>query len=137
MLERLAGELGIGDRVVFAGHVAQPAPLFKQMDAFAMSSDTEQMPMSLLEAMAAGLPVASTDVGDIRLMLASENDGLVTPLDDAALAAAIRSLLQQDGLRRALGAANRRKAEGEFAQEAMFKSWAAAFDGTLIEPCTP
>lgn len=137
MLERLAGELGIGDRVVFAGHVAQPAPLFKQMDAFAMSSDTEQMPMSLLEAMAAGLPVASTDVGDIRLMLASENDGLVTPLDDAALAAAIRSLLQQDGLRRALGAANRRKAEGEFAQEAMFESWAAAFDGTLIEPCTP
>jgi glycosyltransferase involved in cell wall biosynthesis len=130
-LEGLAQELGIGSRVRFTGHVADPAQLFKQLDVFAMSSDTEQMPLSLLEAMAAGLPVAATNVGDIRSMLAAANAPYVTALDDAALAAGLRALLGQAGLRQALGAANRVKAEQEFNQEAMFQAWAAAFDGTL------
>ncbi len=130
-LEALAQQLGIGRRVQFVGHVAQPASLFKQLDIFAMSSDTEQMPLSLLEAMAAGLPVAATDVGDIRSMLAAANGPYITTLDDAALAAALRTLLQQDGLRRTLGAANRTKAEQEFNQATMFQAWAAVFDGTL------
>ncbi len=130
-LEGLAQQLGISRRVRFAGHVADPAQLFKQLDVFAMSSDTEQMPLSLLEAMAAGLPVAATDVGDIRSVLAAANAPYVTPLDDAALAAGLRALLAQTGLRLTLGAANRAKAERDFNQDAMFRAWAAAFDGTL------
>lgn len=130
-LKGLAQELGIGGRVHFVGHLPEPAGLFKQLDVFAMSSDTEQMPLSLLEAMAAGLPVAATDVGDIRSMLAAANAPYVTALDDAALAAGLRALLDQVGLRQALGAANCAKAEQEFNQEAMFQAWAAAFDGTL------
>ncbi len=130
-LEGLAQELGIAARVRFAGHVADPEQLFKQLDVFAMSSDTEQMPLSLLEAMAAGLPVAATDVGDIRSMLATANAPYVTALDDAALATGLRTLLEQAGLRQALGAANRAKAEQDFNQDAMFQAWAAAFDGTL------
>lgn len=135
-LEGLAQELGLGGRVRFAGHVADPARLLKQMDVFAMSSDTEQMPLSLLEAMAAGLPVAATDVGDIRSVLAGANAPYVTALNDAALAAGLRALLEQAGLRQALGLANLAKAEREFNQEAMFRAWAAAFDGTLrpIQP---
>jgi len=128
-LEILAQELGVAHRVRFAGHIAQPASLFKQMDVFAMSSDTEQMPLSLLEAMAAGLPVAATDVGDIRAMLAVGNGPYVTALDDAALAAGLRALLEQDGLRRAIGAANRVKAKQEYDQVKMFQAWAAVFDG--------
>ena len=130
-LEGLARELGIVRRVHFAGHVADPAELFKQLDVFAMSSDTEQMPLSLLEAMAAGLPVTATNVGDTRFMLAAANAPYVTAPDDAALAAGLRALLEQAGLRRALGAANRAKAEQDFNQHAMFQAWAAAFDGTL------
>jgi len=130
-LETLAHELGIASRVRFAGHVAQPAALFKELDLFAMSSDTEQMPLSLLEAMAAGLPVASTDVGDVRSMLAVGNACYVTALDDAALATSLRTLLDHSALRRTLGVANRVKAEAEFGQAQMFKSWAAVFDGTL------
>ncbi len=130
-LEALARELGISDRVSFAGYVAQPAALLRQWDVFAMSSDTEQMPMSLLEAMAAGLPVVSTDVGDIRSMLAPANGTYVTALDDADLAMGLRALLEQDGLRRGLGAANRAKAEQDFDQAKMFQAWAAVFDGTL------
>lgn len=131
VLEVLAAELGIAGRVRFAGHVADPAGLFKQLDVFAMSSDTEQMPLSLLEAMAAGLPVAATDVGDTRSMLAAVNAPYVTAPDDAALAAGLRALLEQAGLCRTLGMANRAKAERDFNQNAMFEAWAAAFDGTL------
>ncbi len=130
-LEALSQQLGIDRSARFAGHIAQPAFLFKQLDVFAMSSDTEQMPLSLLEAMAAGLPVAATDVGDIRSMLAAANGPYVTALDDAALAAGLRALLEQDGLRQTLGAANRAKAEQEFDQAKMFQAWAAVFDGTL------
>ena len=68
-LEALASKLGVADRVFWAGHVPDPAELIKAFDIFAMSSDTEQMPISLLEAMAAGLPTAATDVGDIKQML--------------------------------------------------------------------
>ncbi len=130
-LEGLARELGISGRVSFAGHVADPVGLFKQLDLFAMSSDTEQMPLSLLEAMAAGLPVAATDVGDTRSMLAASNAPFVTAPNDGALAAGLRALLEQAWLRGALGAANRAKAERDFNQDAMFQAWAAAFDGTL------
>ncbi len=130
-LEALAQQLGISHRVRFTGHVAQPATLFKQLDVFAMSSDTEQMPLSLLEAMAAGLPVVATDVGDIRAMLAVANGPYVTALDDAALAAGLRAQLEQDELRRTIGAANRIKAGLEFDQVKMFDAWAAVFNGTL------
>lgn len=130
-LQAMAVGLGIGGRVHFAGHLADPAPLSTQFDVFAMSSDTEQMPLSLLEAMAAGLPVASTDVGDIRSMLAPANRAYVTALDDAALAGSLRALIDQAALRRELGVANRTKAEQDFDQARMFSAWAAVFDGTL------
>lgn len=130
-LEGVAQALGIHSRVRFTGHVADPVALLKRLDIFALSSDTEQMPLSLLEAMAAGLPVAATDVGDIRSMLAEANAPYVTAPDDAALAAGMRALLGQAGLRRVLGVANRAKVEQEFNQEAMFQAWAAVFDGTL------
>ena len=129
-LEALAGTLGVGARVQFTGHVAEPQLLYRGFDVFALSSDTEQMPMTVLEAMAAGLPVAATDVGDIKEMLAAENRDFLTPLDDAALAGALVALLRQPGLRGAVGAANRARAEREYDQETMFRAWRAVFDGT-------
>ena len=55
-LEAQAAELGLGQRVQFTGHLDDPAPLYRSIDVFALSSDTEQMPLSVLEAMAACLP---------------------------------------------------------------------------------
>ena len=88
-LEALAGSLGVLGRVSFAGHHQDTAPFYARFDVFALSSDTEQMPLSVIEAMASGLPVVSTDVGDVRLMVAGENAPLLTRLDDAALAEAL------------------------------------------------
>ena len=65
-LTALAGSLGIAGRVAFAGHLPDPSAAYAHMDMFSLSSDTEQMPLSVLEAMAAGLPVAATAVGDVR-----------------------------------------------------------------------
>jgi len=127
-LERLAGELGIANRVHFAGHVAAPAPFYGAFDLFAVSSDTEQMPIAVIEAMAAGLPIAATDVGDVRTMLAPENASFIGPLDDAALAASLLRLLLDPGLRQSIGAANRAKAARDYDQETMFQAYAALFD---------
>ena len=67
-LEQFAQELGISDRVVFTGHML-PEAVLGSFDVFALSSDTEQMPNAVLEAMAARLPVASVDVGDVKDMV--------------------------------------------------------------------
>ena len=127
-LEQDAAQLGIASQVHFAGHRADPAPILRGLDAFAMSSDTEQMPISLLEAMAAGLPVAATDVGDIAAMLPNEQRGLVVGLDHEALGAAIRRLIGDPSLRLELGAANRSRAEAEFSQQRMLDAWACLYD---------
>ncbi len=123
-LQHLAAELGLGERVHFAGHVREPTALIKALDVFAMSSDTEQMPISLLEAMAAGLPTAATDVGDIRMMLPEAGRRFVTPPNEVALAAALRALIEDAGLRAELGMASRRKAERDYSLDAMMARWA-------------
>src|SRR5690606_14357267 len=75
-----AERLGIEDRVHLPGFVADPAKLAGLFDIFALSSTSEQFPISVVEAMAAGLPVASPMVGDVAAMVAEENlDFLVAP----------------------------------------------------------
>lgn len=128
-LEAAAASLGIAADVRFTGHLPQPWAEYAGFDLFALSSDTEQMPLSVLEAMAAALPVAATDVGDVNQMLAPENRAYVVPRDTGALAAAMLALLHQPGRGRLIGAANHMKAEADYSQSAMFTAWAAILDG--------
>ena len=129
-LEALAAELGLGGRVRFAGEVADPAALYRSFDVFAISSDTEQMPLSVLEAMASGLPVAATDVGDVRTMLAEENASLVVPADVAALSGALWKLARDADLRARIGAANRARAKREFDEQGMVEAYRVLFAGS-------
>jgi glycosyltransferase involved in cell wall biosynthesis len=114
-LRGLARELGVEPRVVFAGPLAETRDAYRAFDLFALSSRTEQMPISVVEAMACGLALASSDVGDVRRMLAPENAPFVVAgREPAALADALATLLADDVLRREIGAANRARAEQEF-----------------------
>lgn len=130
-LTALADRMGLGDRVIFTGHREDTPALYAGFDIFALSSDTEQMPLSLMEAMASGLPAAATDVGDVRSMAASENGPFIGPLTDEALAASLSALAADPTLRHRVGAANLAKAQRDFDQARMFASWRALWMGTV------
>jgi glycosyltransferase involved in cell wall biosynthesis len=128
-LTALAESLGVADRVRFAGHHQDTAGFYAQFDIFALSSDTEQMPLSVIEAMASGLPVVSTAVGDVSLMVAPENAPFITPLDDTALGDALAAMAGNPDLRHAIGLANLAKAQRDFDQAAMFDAHGALWRG--------
>jgi glycosyltransferase involved in cell wall biosynthesis len=81
--------------------------------------------------MAAGRALATTNVGDIRHMVAPENQPFIVPCDDDALAGALTALLTDAPLRRRLGEANRARARSVYDEEAMFESYAALYDGLI------
>ncbi len=130
MLQTLTAQLGIAERVTFTGHRDDTAALYAGFDAFALTSDTEQMPLAVIEAMASGLPVVATDVGDVASMVAPENRPLVGPKDDAAIAGFLSQVLGSGSMRAALGRANRAKAEVDFDQAVMFAAWRGLWAGT-------
>ncbi|KKC25318.1 glycosyltransferase [Sphingomonas sp. SRS2] len=112
--------LGIGGRVILPGFVRDPVRCMASFDIFALSSDSEQFPISLVEAMACGLPGLMTDVGDIAAMASPENRPFIQPSsDEAALAAGLARLAADPVLRRAIGAANRAVALRDFAEQGM------------------
>ncbi|MDX6749974.1 glycosyltransferase [Geminicoccaceae bacterium 1502E] len=128
-LERERDRLGLGDQVRFLGHSPTPARELAACDVFALSSDTEQLPAALLEAMALGLPVAAVAVGDVAEVVAPANARLLVPREDeAGLAGALDRLVGDAGLRRALGAANRARQEERFGLAAMVGDYRAAFE---------
>jgi D-inositol-3-phosphate glycosyltransferase len=116
-----AAELDLADSVTFAGSVPQrdtPA-FYRTADVFALSSDFDNSPNAVLEAMACGLPVVATDVGGVREFVADRVGGAVVPPGDAAaLAKALERYLSQPDAARAAGAHNRLKATTEFSWRA-------------------
>lgn len=99
------------------------------IDIFVMTSDTEQMPNSILQAMASGRAIASFDVGDVKAMLPEESKAFVTPREsDDALRASLETLIINAGLREDSGARNRAQAEDVYAAERMFIAYKKVFD---------
>jgi glycosyltransferase involved in cell wall biosynthesis len=123
-LQGEAQNLGIANRVVFAGVLDDPLAAYQAMDVFALSSDTEQMPIALLEAMAVGLPVVSTDVGDVKAMVHATNRLFVTPLgQESRFAAALAGLLDDGSLRLELGKSNRHVCSEQFDVDVMTRAY--------------
>ena len=123
-IRHAAIDLGIGHRVHLAGFVARPAEVVGLLDLFALSSDSEQFPLSVVEAMAAGLAVAAPAVGDIAAMVSPENRPyIVEPGREDLLADALVALAADPPLARAIGAANRLKARTEYDEAAMLAAY--------------
>ena len=115
-LQARAASLGVAEAVLFAGHTNTPERWMASFDIFALSSDTEQMPLAVLEAMAAGLPVVATDVGDVALMVAPANAPFIVARDAAALSEAFARVASSGA---GVGEQNRARVRAEYDEAAM------------------
>ncbi|WP_338243880.1 glycosyltransferase family 4 protein [Aurantiacibacter hainanensis] len=123
---------GVEDRVHLPGFVAEPAKLIGLFDMFALSSQSEQFPISVVEAMAAGLPIVAPRVGDIGSMVASDNGpALVDPGDEKALTKTLARLADDPVTRKRMGQANREKAREEFDERRMIERYRALYWGLM------
>jgi glycosyltransferase involved in cell wall biosynthesis len=131
-LAALAASLGVEHRMHLPGFVAKPAQVIGLFDVFALSSDSEQFPISVVEAMAAGLPVAAPDVGDIAEMVAEENRPFVTQAgDEAALADALHALAIDSAARTAIGAINQEKARKAYDEAHMIERYSRLYGAAM------
>lgn len=129
---------GVEDRVHLPGFVKEPHRLIGHFDIFALSSQSEQFPISVVEAMAAGLPVVAPRVGDIGQMVASENGpALVDAGDEAALTASLADLTGRPDERKRIGQANRHKARAEYDGSKMIERYRALYWGLMAKYTAP
>jgi len=127
-----AARLGIADRVMMPGYLRDPARYIRLFDIFALSSDSEQYPISLVEAMTSALPIVSTDVGDVRTIVSRENRPfIIARNDEDALASAIARLAKDAALRATLAAANRILACSQYDEDTMFARYRQLYGSAM------
>ena len=102
-MEVLAKELGIGDAVTFHGMQSNVYPYLHDADIFVLPSIYEGIPMTIIEAMGTGLPIAASRVGGIPGLLGGGESGMLIENDDDAIAAALKTLVLDQSLREAYG----------------------------------
>ena len=113
----LAAELGIADRCEFHGWVAgaEREELFERAAVYCLPSKNEGLPMSVLEAMARGIPTVATPVGGIPQVINDGVNGVLIPVDNyQALAVALNHLLESSELRKEMGTLARKKILSSF-----------------------
>lgn len=114
-LEQLADQLGLGGHVRFLGARSDVPDILQCLDVFVLSSKEEGLPLCILEAMAAGLPVVATNVGGIPSVVRSDDNGVVvSPEDSRAMANALLSLFSDKEKRVHLGMNGRRLVEQHY-----------------------
>ncbi|MCU6453543.1 glycosyltransferase [Sphingomonas sp. A2-49] len=126
--------MGIADRVVLPGFLAAPHRFVGAFDILALSSKSEQCPISVVEGMAAGLPIVSTPVGDVPRMVAAENAPFVAGGDEVLLRDALQALVTDADLRARVGAANRARARALFDEGTMVARYRGLYEDALGRP---
>lgn len=125
----LVSELGVQDAVRLLGKRDDVPELLAEAECFLLTSDYEGSPFTVLEAMAAGLPVAATRVGGVPELVAQGKTGvLFDPGDPDAAAEALAGLLEAPDRARAFGEAGRARVRSEFRREHMVSQTVALYD---------
>jgi len=131
-LEALARELDVADRATFLGHRRDIAELMAACDLVVLPSWYEGLPLSLLEAMAADVPVVATRIGGVDELVRDGVDGLlVEPRAPAALAAAITRLLDSPDLARTLAQSARCRVRERFSATELSRRVTEIYDEVL------
>lgn len=131
-LEQHIARLDLGRQVRLLGNREDVAALLAECDVFALSSVAEGIPLTVLEAMAVGLPVAATDVGGVGEVVIDNMTGtLVAPSDPAALASALDRYVRDPDLRLQHGRSGCERAQNQFSLPAMVSAYIALYDELL------
>ncbi|PYP70060.1 MAG: glycosyltransferase [Gemmatimonadetes bacterium] len=129
-LEALAVQLGVADHVRFLGWRSDVADLLPLLDVFVLSSLREGLPLAVLEAMACGVPVVTTPVGDLPEVIVEGRAGFFFPIGNPdALAAVLRRLVAAGAERHAIGRAGRQRVAERYSLREMVNAYAGAYDG--------
>jgi len=129
-LQERVNQLGLTSRVHFLGLRRDIPDVLGAADIFALGSDYEGNPLSVIEAMAAGLPIISTAVGGVPELLQNGKEGLIVqPGDAEQLSEAMMTLLRDCDLRRAMGAAAATRAKEKFDVSAMVRAYEELYEG--------
>jgi glycosyltransferase involved in cell wall biosynthesis len=129
-LEKRALELGFRDRAEFLGLQNDVLAVYHRLEIFALSSVSEQMPIAVLEAMACGLPVVGTAVGDIREMVSESNRPFIVDGKDQ-LRGALAHLAANAELRRRIGEDNRRRCQQTYDLSVMLSAYESLYTDVL------
>ena len=131
---READALGLSERVRFLGHVADRVGLYHALDILLMPSDFEGTPMTLLEAMASGLPVVASAVDGIAEVCTDHEDALLVPCgEQEGFVEALERLIADAGLRGDLGRAARRTILEEYEIRGLVRRIEEIYDAVLAE----
>lgn len=129
-VEALRAELGLGDTVHISGMCLDVPAMLRSMDAFVLSSKREGLPMAVLEAMASGVPVVSTEVGGVGRLSDGEQRLLTVPPENPeALAGAMRTLVTISDKGAALARRAREHVMNSYGSEAMARDYFLLYDG--------
>ena len=134
-LEHKAQTLGISSSVFFAGERQDMPQVYAAMDIFVLPSLLEAMPMSIMEAMAAGKPIVATSVGSIPDMVENGQSGFIVPPEsESDLRQALSLLLGNAGLRSEMGKRAREAAEARFSALTMAKDYCTLYERVIGTP---
>lgn len=132
VLERAVQDAGMTHAFVFAGTRNDMPGVYSAMDIFVLPSVNEGMPMTVLEAMAAGLPIAASRVGAIPEVIRDGESGrLFSPGDRAGLTRSLLDLLENSTTRARMGAAGRTRVTEEYSSLAMARKYSGIYERLL------
>lgn len=134
-VESLIGQLGLQHSVRTFGSRNDVPRLLQAADAFLLSSISEGIPLTLIEAMASGLPCVATDVGGIPEIIDSPSTGLTAPVSNSVLLARhLERLANSVELRSRIGQAGRQHALNRFGQKQMHDRYRQIYDEIAKKP---